>query len=145
MAKVKYYGTWDAKGKLQARAFENALDSFRSRRAPVVLTVEDDKGKRTTPQNSYYWLCLTMMGDGLKDLGWEPNKCTKEAVHDMVAREFLTVDEPGLSGVLLRRVKSTTELNTKEFSEYMDHVIRYAAENIGVELPEAGQQMELAA
>ena len=145
MARVRYHGVFDANGKLQARAFENALDSFRSRRVPVVLTIEEDKGKRTDPQNNYYWLCLTMMGDGLKELGWEPKKCTKDAVHDMVAREFLTVDEPGLGGVLLRRVKSTTELNVKEFVEYMDHVIQYAAENIGVELPQPGEQMELAA
>ena len=145
MAKVRYHGVFDAKGKLQAAAFANALNAFASRRVPVVLTVEEDKGKRSNRQNNYYWLCMEIMGDGLKDLGWEPKKCTKEAVHDMVAREFLTVDEPGLGGVLLRRVKSTTELNVKEFVEYMDHVIQYAAENIGVELPEPNTQLELAA
>ncbi len=143
--KVKYRGTWDAKGKLQASAFVAALNAFRSRRAAVVFTIEEDRGKRSLPQNNYYWMCMEIVGNGLADLGWEPKECTKEAAHAMMAQEFLTVDAPGIDGVLLRRVRSTTELDKKEFSTYMEHVIRYAAVNVGVILPAPGEQMELAA
>lgn len=144
MAKVKYYGTWDAKGKLQARAFETALDSFRSRRAPVVLTVDDDKGKRSNTANAYYWgVIVELIHAAMKEAGHE---VTREGTHELLKFRFLKEDRAlGGDGEFVTFVKSTTELDTQEFGAYIEHCIRFAAEYLNVVIPEPGTQMELAA
>ena len=143
MARVRYHGVFDAKGKLQASAFANALNAFASRRVPVVLTVEEDKGKRTNPQNKYYWgVVIELIGQGLKDAGWDPRECIPNAVHETMRMRFLTTEKAIGDGVVTR-IRSTTELNIEEFGAYLEHCIRFAAEYLNVVIPEPGEQMEL--
>lgn len=144
--KAKHYGRF-VQGKLHADTFKAALRALGARGVPVVLTVEEDKGKRSSPQNRYYHgVVVKLIAQGLKDLGWEPVECTPEAVHETLKYRFLQVDKRvGLDGEVITRVKSTTELNTKEFTDYTDHCVRFAAEYLNVVIPEPGQQMELAA
>ena len=61
---------------------------------------------RNTAQNNYYWKVLTDFG---KQCGYHP-----EEMHDVCKQHF--------------NVTSTKELNVDEFSEYIDRVIMYAAE-----------------
>jgi hypothetical protein len=142
--KVKYYGTWDAKGKLQAAAFVSALNGFRSRRVPVVFTVEEDKGKRSTQANKYYWgVVVELIHMGMKDAGHE---VTREATHELLKYRFLREDVPlGNDGEFVTTIKSTCELNREEFAQYIEHCQRFAAEYLNVTIPNAGEQMEIAA
>lgn len=144
MAKVRYHGVFDAKGKLQAAAFANALNAFASRRVPVVLTVEEDKGKRSNQANKYYWsVIVELIHAGMKDAGHE---VTREGTHELLKFRFLKEDRPlGNDGEFVTFVKSTTELNREEFGAYLEHCIRFAAEYLNVVIPEPGTQMELAA
>jgi len=144
MAKVRYHGTFDAKGKLQAAAFANALNGFASRRVPVVLTVEEDKGKRSNTANAYYWgVIVELIHAGMKDAGHE---VTREGTHELLKFRFLKEDRPiGKDGEFVTFVKSTTELNREEFGAYIEACIRFAAEYLNVVIPEPGTQMELAA
>jgi len=144
MAKVRYHGVFDAKGKLQAAAFANALNAFASRRVPVVLTVEEDKGKRSNTANAYYWgVIVEMIHAGMKDAGHE---VTREGTHELLKFRFLKEDRPlGNDGEFVTFVKSTTELNREEFGVYLEHCIRFAAEYLNVVIPEPGTQTELEA
>lgn len=143
MTKVEHYGYYK-KGRWHMDSFVHALRSLKD--VPVVLTVDEFKEKRGSQANKYYWkVVLGSIGVGLKDAGWEPNKCSKEAVHEMLKREFLTVDEHLKDGVFLKRTRSTTELDSQEFSEYLEHCIRFAAEYLNVQIPPPGEQMEIAA
>ena len=62
--------------------------------------------RRNAAQNNYYWKVLTEFGKGC---GYHP-----EEMHDICKQHF--------------NVTSTKELNVDEFSEYIDRVIMYAAE-----------------
>ena len=62
--------------------------------------------QRNTAQNNYYWVILTEFG---KQCGYHA-----EEMHDVCKAHF--------------RVGSTKEMNVDEFSDYIDRVIQYAAE-----------------
>ena len=61
---------------------------------------------RNTAQNNYYWAILREFG---KQVGYHP-----EEMHDVCKTHF--------------KVKTTTEFDVGEFSEYIDRVIIWAAE-----------------
>jgi hypothetical protein len=142
MKPEQHYGYYKD-GRWHLDSFKDALRALQSK--PVVLTVHEFVDKRSLQANNYYWKVMEWMGEGLKDLGWEPKKCSKEAVHKMMAAEFLTIDEHVKDGVFLKRTRSTTELDKQEFAAYLEHVIQYAAENVGIIIPPPGEQMEIAA
>ena len=62
--------------------------------------------KRNTAQNNYYWAILKEFG---KQCGYHP-----EEMHDVCKSHF--------------KISSTSELDVEEFSEYIDKVIMFAAE-----------------
>ena len=62
--------------------------------------------RRNTAQNNYYWAILKEFGN---QCGYHP-----EVMHDVCKTHF--------------KISSTKELNVDEFSEYIDRVIYYAAE-----------------
>lgn len=93
----------------------------------VELSIERIRVKRTNHQNRYYWaVVLKTFGD---HLGYHP-----EELHEALKLRFLPRDPE--SAIVVAR--STTELNTKEFSEYVDRIIQLAAE-MGCYIPVAGQ------
>lgn len=143
---IKHYGYPGADGRLQADSFRAALNELLSRRVPVVLTVEEYKGKRSNQANRYYWgIVVTLIRDGLKAQGIE---ATTESTHDLLKFRFLKDDKPiGADGEFVTLVKSTTELDTQAFGEYVEHCKRFAAEYLGVNIPDANEQaaLELAA
>ena len=61
---------------------------------------------RNTAQNNYYWAILREFG---KQCGYHP-----EEMHDVCKSHF--------------KLKTTSEFTVEEFSEYIDRVIMYAAE-----------------
>ena len=61
---------------------------------------------RNTAQNNYYWAILREFG---KQCGYHP-----EEMHDVCKAHF--------------KLKTTSEFTIEEFSEYIDRVIMYAAE-----------------
>lgn len=143
--KPRFYGHWSAEGKLQAASFWSALNGFRSRSVPVILTVEEDKGKRSNQANRYYrGVVVYLIAEALRDAGWEPAECSHEAVHEMLKYRFLKVDKPiGNDGEFVTRVKSTTELDKEEFGAYIEHCVRFAAEYLNVVIPPPMEQTKL--
>ena len=141
---MKHYGYFHkTTGKLQCESFTTALAALKAKGVPVVLQCEEFKEKRSNPQNRYYHgVVVDLVRRGLKDLGWEPKACSAEAVHEMLKREFLTVDEHVKDGVFLKRTRSTTELDTAQFGEYLELCKQWAAENLGVAIPDPGEQQD---
>ena len=146
MKTVRHYGRFE-NGKLRANTFTAALRALSEKGVPVVLTVAEDKPKRSNPQNRYYrGVVCELIGDALKETGWDPAECTNDAVHAMLKMRFLKEDRPlGKDGEFITVVKSTTELDREEFGAYIEHCICFAAEYLNVVIPEPGQQMELSA
>lgn len=147
---MRHYAYFDKSGKLQCESFRLALAAMKSKGeangkpVDIVITLEELRNKRSSRANRYYWgVVVDLIARGLKDLGWEPSKCRAEEVHEMLKREFLTVDEHVRDGLFLRRTRSTKELDTKEFQEYLEHCCRFSAENLGVVIPPPGEQLEI--
>lgn len=102
----------------------------------IEITVTKKKKKRSVRQNSYYWLLVTMISD---HTGF-----TKEEVHAILKQRFLKVERVNeVTGAIYEYVRSTTELSTVEYEDYLEDVRRFASEEFGIYLPEPQEQMEL--
>ncbi|MFH1052776.1 MAG: hypothetical protein V1779_17790 [bacterium] len=87
----------------------------------IQVIIKKWRKNRSTKQNSYYWLCLTHIGN---EIGEDP-----ETLHDTFKAMFL-IDRSKRIPI----VRSTTTLNTAEFFDYMEKIARRVAE-IDIQLP----------
>jgi hypothetical protein len=83
-----------------------------------------EKLLRTKQQNKYYWVAV--VGIPAKDIGY-----SNEEMHEAYKIMFLRMHKEGCP----ETVRSTTDLNTKEFTEYVEKCRMWAAEN-GYEIPD---------
>jgi hypothetical protein len=76
---------------------------------------------RSLAQNSYYWMCLTIIGD---ELGY-----TSQELHEIMLDMFAPImTYRDLNNKPKQRKIRSSEMSTKEMSEYMNHIDRFAAE-----------------
>lgn len=105
------------------------------------IKVERKRKKRSTPQNAFYWaVVVPMIKDRLNELGHEFND---DDTHDALKAKFNTVEIINKDEVSDEIVKSTTKLTTVEFMEYLDKVMRWASEFLGIVIPEPNSQTEI--
>lgn len=101
-------------------------------------------GKRSLNANAYYWMILTdYVQPALYDVGWREVK-TKDDAHIFVTNLFLKtkmVNEQTWEETT--RVKSTASLSVKEFGEYLEEIIQWAAEYLSIEIPPPAKQLAL--
>lgn len=91
---------------------------------------------RSVQQNRYYWLIVTMLS--------EHTGFTKDEMHSVLKTKFLKTEKVHEdSGLIFEYVRSTTELTTTEYEDYLESVRRFAAEDFGIELPMPNEQLEL--
>ena len=99
--------------------------------------------KRSNPQNRYLWGAVYQyVLDGLQDLGYDEIKTVEDA-HIVCKNLFLKVNLPSKDGEALEFIRSTKTLNKQEMGEYIDKIIRWAAEYLSVIIPDANQQAEI--
>lgn len=80
--------------------------------------------KRSNPANARYWLLLHLMSEGIKPEGMQHSP---EVWHQWAKSKFLGMDEYRLpNGKLLQVPKSSAELDTQEFNEFMRQVEEFA-------------------
>lgn len=80
----------------------------------VRLIFEDDKPKRRSSQNRLYWAYLNLIE---KETG-----NYADDLHEIFKRKFLPPREVTVFDKVYRLPASTTELNTKTFSEYLEKI-----------------------
>jgi hypothetical protein len=119
----------------------NALETFEGQE--VILTIQKAKKRRSNPQNSFYHgVVIPIMQQCLKDAGY---LMTNESVHDMLKLRFLKesilVNEN--TGEYIERIKSTTELTTTQFAEYILDIQKFAVEYFNVIIPDPNQEITL--
>ena len=92
------------------------------------VDVSEYKCNRSKAQNRLLWIWLTIWGD---DLGY-----TKEEMYDVAVHFCWPLPEQELicNGKQVSRQRRTSQLNTKTFSEFLDHIDRKAAQQ-GTLLP----------
>lgn len=84
---------------------------------------------KTDKQHRYYWW--------LMDLIEQETGIDKDTVHEKMKMAFLYVPPSWKS---LAYCKSTTKLDTKEMTDYIENIRNYMAETIGLVLPDADQR-----
>ena len=90
----------------------------------VNVTVSTYKKHRSNPQNSYYFkVVVGLIAEEIGD--------TLENTHEALKAKFLY----DMSGEL-PKVRSTTDLSTVEFDEYMEAVKRWASEYLNIYIPD---------
>lgn len=101
------------------------LSSLEGKR--IELSLQKERNNRTLSQNAYYWgVIIEILG---QHFGYEPDE-----MHEALKYKFLKIHED--TGLI--SVRSTTKLSTLEFGDYLDRIIRWAAEE-GVVIPAAGE------
>lgn len=133
-----------------AKSFREAFMPFEDKR--VVLTVTKRVKRRSLPQLRYYWsVIVPCFQEGLRDLGHDMNQ---EKVHEFIKANFLTepvVDEDGTvltdkDDKVVMTVRSLSDfggVSTTDFMEFHSKVTRWAAENLGIEIPEPNEQLSM--
>lgn len=105
------------------------------------VTIIPWKQRRTDRQNRYYWPCFVVpFADYLRDQG---EAVTDDEAHAILKDMFLrvTVCDPK-TGLAFERTRSTTELSTVEFNEYLDRVAAWLADTFHFKVPEPGEYRE---
>lgn len=134
--KLEYFSNIK-EGKLQNNVRENIakeIKHFEGKR--VHITIQKLKSTRSLQQNKLWWVYVTIMA---KELGYD-----KEEFHEICKFKFLKrerIDEN--SGEVLNYLTSTTKLNKSEFSDLISELIRWAAEQFDIILPEPNTQTDL--
>ena len=128
-------------GKLQNRnGLLKVFKEFEGK--PVLVTVEPKRRKRSLSQNAYLWGCVyPIIKNALKDQGvvW-----SIEDVHDYLKGEFLREEcFSKESGLVLNRIKSTSEVGTIEFMEYVQSIQSWAIEYLGTNIPDPNEQLQI--
>lgn len=122
------------------KQFEKDINAFKTK--DVIITIENKKKQRSTPQNAYYWACLVpMVHSGLRDMGHEVELSD---THEFLKSNFNCqeiVDES--TGEIYRMPKSTTELTTVGFNEFLAKVQKWAAEFLNINIPNPNEQVQI--
>jgi hypothetical protein len=109
----------------------------------ILITIQKQKKTRSNPQNAFYYgVVVPIMQQCLKDAGY---LMTNEQIHEMLKLKFLKesilVNEQ--TGEYLERIKSTTELSTIEFMEYILEIQKFAVEYFNTEIPSPNENLTL--
>jgi len=94
----------------------------------VELQIRKPKRSRSLPQNAYYHAVVVMLIS-------EATGFTREETHNTLKMKFLTDMVHG-SKTDLPRMKSTTELSTIEFCDYVAQIQQFAAEFLDLFIPD---------
>lgn len=97
----------------------------------VRLTMKKDQRDRTLRQNRYYWgAVLATIASDDSEIGHSPEELHYIFKHMFLPKRFTQM---GNAEVLLK--PTTTVLNTKEFTEYVDKIVLFAAEQLNIRVP----------
>lgn len=91
--------------------------------------------KRTNQQNKYMHVVFTLLQHGLYYAGYEDIN-TMEKAKDFVKKLFLSYEkENKQTGMKYETVRGTSELSKDEGIEFIERVLQFAAEELGMYIP----------
>lgn len=95
------------------------------------LSIGEWRKKRTENQSRYYFgVVVKMIADEIGD--------SKDEIHSFLTTMFLK-DYKELKGKQYVIVRSTTSLNTKEFTHYIEECKMWASKELGLYIPDSDQ------
>jgi hypothetical protein len=141
--KIIYQGKVDNNGQLiihNRKAFDKDLQSLID--LDVNLTVNKRKKKRSNPQNAYYWgVVVPLIREGLNGVGYD---VSKDETHDLIkyrfARRSLVNKD---TGEVIETTGSTTEMDTFDFSKFIEKIQIWSVEYLNVVIPSPNEELEI--
>ena len=123
--------------------FDNEVSQLKEgKEYELILRVK--KKMRSNPQNSYYWgVVVPIVFSALRDLGFNEIK-SKEDAHEIIKLRFLKVTINNESGEYIETFKSTSELSTSEFMDFITEIQQWSSEFLNVYIPDPNEDLELA-
>ena len=94
------------------------------------------KSKRSLDQNNLYWSWVDKIRIHVADS--TGNFFLGDEIHEWLKAKFLPVRVVEIEGVAVKCAATTTKLNTKEMSEYMEMIERFCGSEMGLFLPLPG-------
>lgn len=129
-------------GSVRIKDVYNALETLPAGR--FIVTISKYKKKRSLSQNAYYHaIVVPAVRMGLIDMGFDADKLDNESTHELLKAKFLKEDLGNEHGEFVTRIKSTTELSTTDFMNYVDDINRWSIEFLGFSIPEPNTQAEM--
>ena len=103
------------------------MERFKIKR-PLRVTWEHYVASRSQEQNAKYWACL---GEAAKQIG-----CCADDIHEDLLCKYFGGEEHKLpSGRIVQTPnRRSSELDKKEFSEYLDFCINFLNSELGMQL-----------
>ena len=98
------------------------------------LSVVKKNPNRTVPQNRYYWALLTMIGNEIGE--------TPETMHTFFGNQYLNNVKKVIMGHEVELVHSTKSLDTKQFTEYIDEILKFANSFLNMTFPKQDELSE---
>jgi len=140
--KLKFNGKVDDDGKFtlnNPKKFKESIKYYRNKN--VTITFEKTVKKRSLNQNSYYWgAVIPIIQEGYLSAGY---RYTKDEVHDELKAAFSKGEKINEeTGEIKTFIKSTSEHTTLEFMTYIQTIQQWASEDLGVVIPDPGEQLE---
>lgn len=139
MTKVEQYGyVQDGELKiLNRKQFNSEIKGFPNCDVQIIVK---KKGKRSNPQNRYYWGIVI---DAIRrEFLRRGDKYTPEEIHEGLKAKFnpkSTGDQETGEAIFITG-DTTTEMNKEEFGSYLDRIIEWANKSLEIVIPEAGTQ-----
>lgn len=103
----------------------------------------ESKNKRTNNQNRYiHGVLFPELGRALKNVGY--SYADEVVAKSFAKRQFLTFKLVNHdTGEAVEYIKDTHELSTTEMNEFIESVIRFAAEYLNYEIPYPNEQVRI--
>lgn len=109
-------------------------------RGDFIVDLKRVRANRTQGQNALYWsVYVPAFQRALRDHG---EVISQQLAHDLLKHKFLATPlvNPRTGEQIGVRTRSTTELDTKEFSQYLEDIEQWLANDFGVVMPGRSSQ-----
>lgn len=123
----------NGKVKRNRNMLNDALCSFEGKE--IVIKIEKAKKKRSNNQNRYYHgVVIPIVKNCLKESG---NLLSNDNTHELLRLKFLkvTILAKEETGEYVERIKSTTELSTSQFMDYIAEIREWILDFFNVDIP----------
>lgn len=96
---------------------------------PQLITIEPVKNKRSLAINSLYWMWIAQIRTHIMDVS---GRCyVADAIHEMLKELFLEPIVYEFRGTVIKKYSSKV-LNNKDFTEYLNKIDRYSANDLNL-------------
>jgi len=109
------------------------LTQIRSSELPLTVSWGKYKSSRSLEQNKLLWKWLDIIRMHIADSGGA--LFTAEELHEFFKAKFLPSRVVEINGEAIRCRATTTKLNTKKMSVYLESIDRHAADSLHLILP----------